>query len=77
MPDNKGKVFASTKSGGEEKCFSLLKNNNFNHNDFLDIIPINVDLERKLYLYKKIRNFVELYKDVHFSNPNSDKMVIN
>jgi hypothetical protein len=71
LPENKGKVFFSTKSGGDEECFNLLKNNNFNHNNFIDTIPINIDLKRKMYLYKNIRKFVEEpYKDVHFSNPN-------
>jgi hypothetical protein len=66
------------KSGGEEESFNLLKNNNFNHNDFLDIIPINVDLKRKLYLYKKISKFVDVrYRDIHFSNPNSNVMQID
>ena len=65
------------KSGGEEESFNLLKNNNFNHNDPINIIPINIDLEKKLYLYKKIRKFVEEpHKDVHFSNPNSNEMEI-
>src|SRR5437764_15376045 len=40
LPDNKGKVFASTKSDGEEECFSLLKNNNFG-NPFMN--RCNVD----------------------------------
>lgn len=78
LPENKGKVFVSTKSGGEEKWFNLLKDNNFSHNEPINIIPINIDLERKLYLYKKIRNFVEEpHKDVHFSNPDSNEMEIN
>jgi len=55
LPENKGKVFASIKSGGEEKCINILKNSDFNYNDPINIIPINIDLERKLYLYKKIR----------------------
>ena len=78
LPENKGKVFVSMKSGGEEECFNLLKNNNFNHNDLINIIPINIDLERKLYLYKKISKFVDVcYRDVHFSNPNSNAMQID
>ena len=57
---------------------NLLKDNNFSHNEPINIIPINIDLERKLYLYKKIRNFVEEpHKDVHFSNTDSNEMEIN
>jgi hypothetical protein len=63
-----GKVYCSEKSGGDEICHKLLRNNNFNVNEKLDILDI-VDMseERKKYLHQKIRQYVEdPYKDIYY-----------
>ncbi|RGB32431.1 hypothetical protein C1646_670112 [Rhizophagus diaphanus] len=62
-----GKVYCSEKSGGDEICHKLLRdNNNFDKNEklnVLDIMPMSD--ERKKYLYQKIRQHVE---DSHKDN---------
>jgi hypothetical protein len=69
--DDIGKVYVSTKSGGEETPFLLLNNNNFNANEELNTIStISLTNERKNYLYTKVRQHIDdPYKDVHFSKP--------
>jgi hypothetical protein len=66
-----GKVYVSTKSGGEETPFLLLNNNDFNANGKLNTIPASLlTNERKNYLYTKVRQHVDdPYKDIHFSKP--------
>ncbi|CAB5362839.1 unnamed protein product [Rhizophagus irregularis] len=57
LPQDLGKVYCSEKSGGNEICHKLLRdNNNFDKNEklnVLDIMPMSD--ERKKYLYQKIR----------------------
>ncbi|CAG8845929.1 28257_t:CDS:2, partial [Gigaspora margarita] len=64
-PNNIGKVYASTESGGTEISFQLLCDSNFNINTTLKTINTKpLTKERKSYLYTKIRQHVDdPYKD--------------
>ena len=66
-----GKVFCSKESGGTETSFILLRDNSFNINgqiDILDIAPLSN--ERKLYLYKNIRKYVDFpFRDEYCADP--------
>ncbi|CAG8851204.1 4938_t:CDS:1, partial [Racocetra persica] len=61
-----GKVFVTKKSGGEEICFQLLHNDNFDKNGQLNTISsVPLSNDRKKYLYTKIRQHVDdTYKDI-------------
>ncbi|CAG8844892.1 613_t:CDS:1, partial [Racocetra persica] len=67
LPTDIGKVYASTKSGGPEISFQILREYNFDINTTLKTIPIKLlTKERKYYLYTKIRQHVDdPYKDVY------------
>ncbi|GBC06273.1 hypothetical protein RclHR1_06720009 [Rhizophagus clarus] len=68
LPQDIGKVYCSEESGGAEICHKLLRNNNFDVNEKLDILDIvNISEERKKYLHKKIRQHIEdPYKDIYY-----------
>ena len=68
LPQDIEKAYCSEKSGGNEICHELLRNNNFNINEKLDILDIvNMSEERKKYLHQKIRQYVEdPYKDIYY-----------
>jgi hypothetical protein len=69
LPDDIGKVYASKKSGSEEISYRLLKNDYFDKNTPLNIIPVQPLTEkRRKYLFTTVRNHVdEEFRDVHFS----------
>ncbi|CAI2190555.1 17120_t:CDS:1, partial [Funneliformis geosporum] len=71
-PNDIGKVYVSKESGGLETSFELLRNNSFDKNGKIGIIPISpLTKERKQYLYSNIRKHVdEPFKEVHFSKPD-------
>jgi hypothetical protein len=67
LPQDLGKVYCSKKSGGDEISFNLLNNKNFNIHEQLNILEVAImSSERRKYLYKKIRQYVDnLYKDIY------------
>lgn len=72
LEEDIGKIYLSVKAGGEETCFQLLKLNiNFDPNKQLTIIPVApLSKDRKEYLYKNLRQYVEgPFKDIHFPKP--------
>ncbi|GET04172.1 hypothetical protein GLOIN_2v1476743 [Rhizophagus clarus] len=68
LPQDIGKVYCSEESGSAEICHKLLRNNNFDVNEKLDILDIvDISEERKKYLHQKIRQHVEdPYKDIYY-----------
>ncbi|CAG8776792.1 7759_t:CDS:1, partial [Racocetra persica] len=71
LPNDIGKVYVSTESGGKEISFQLLYDSNFNVNTALEAINTKqLTTERKYYLYTKIRQHVDdPYKDLYCANP--------
>lgn len=71
LPQDLSKVYCSKKSNGDEVCYKLLHNDDFNVYKQLDILEIaSMSNERRKYLYTKIRKYVENpYKDVYCSKP--------
>jgi len=71
--DDIGKVYVSKKSGDSKIPFKLLKNNDFNKDDQLNILeaaPLTDD--RKRYLYTKIHQHVEdPFKDILCPEPST------
>ncbi|RGB23163.1 hypothetical protein C1646_677315 [Rhizophagus diaphanus] len=70
--NNIGKVYVSKVSGGEEFCFKLLNNDNFDKNGKPDLIDTTLLMkEQQNYLYSKIHQYVDdPYKDVYCAKPN-------
>ncbi|CAG8673930.1 12686_t:CDS:1, partial [Cetraspora pellucida] len=75
LPNDIGKVYALTESGGVEISFQLLCNNDLNAYTTLKTISIKQLIkEQKYYLYKNIRQHVdEPFKDVYCANPEETK----
>ena len=74
LSEDIGKVYISKTSGGIETSFQLLKSNNFNKNNELNIISlISLTTERQKYLYSKIRQHVDdPFKDFYCAKPNEN-----
>ena len=74
LSEDIGKVYISKVSGGIETSFQLLKSNNFNKNNELNIISlISLTTKRQKYLYSKIRQHVDdPFKDFYCAKPNEN-----
>ena len=71
LSEDIGKVYVSKESGGNETKIQLLKNNSFDKNGKLNILPLIILTdERKKYLYSEIRQHVDdPFKDIYCANP--------